>query len=270
MIQRVNQEKRRLFFGLAIEAPWEGGYPEGRLIAETGRHITLAFLGNIDFLPLQEKLADLPLPSFVVAPVGKTDQVLFLPESTPRVVAHHVHWLSQNQAILSYHQRLLDWLQAQGLKVDRRPLLSHITLARSPFDQAAWRSSFHPLPLFISRIVLYDSPGHLEYVPLWQKELIPPFVELEHTADIAFSLTGQSLRELYLHAAIALSFVFPPFLAFFQEQACEQQEDIVRWLNQMIAACDREMGCPFKAVSYHGAITQQSNQLFHWEMVVDV
>jgi RNA 2',3'-cyclic 3'-phosphodiesterase len=37
----------------------------------------------------------------------------------------------------------------------------------------------------------------------------------------------------------------------------------------MVTASDVEVGCPFKAVSYHGEI-HESNGLLQWEMIVDV
>jgi len=261
---------RRLFFGFSIAAPWDISYPEGRLIAQSSRHITLAFLGNIDFSPLEEKLSEIPLPSFPIGPVGKTDQVLFLPEKKPRVVAHHVSWISDGEKIERYHQQLLDWLETLGFKVARRPFLPHTTLARSPFDPTKWEEAFHPLPLFISGITLYESLGNLTYTPIWENKLILPFEEFEHTADIAFHVRGMTENELYLHAALALSFTFPPILSFLENIEMPDHNAVVRALNKMIATCDLEMGCPFKAVSYHGELKKDTNQLLHWEMIVDV
>ena len=75
-------EKQRLFLALEVEAPWPSTYPSGRLIDETMRHITLAFLGNVSPEPLMEHLDELPHPSFQIGPAGRFEKMLFLPEKT--------------------------------------------------------------------------------------------------------------------------------------------------------------------------------------------
>jgi len=260
---------RRIFFGFSIEAPWPSSYPEGRLVTEEVRHVTLAFLGNVEFAKLEEALESIPLPNFPIGPVGTSDKLLFLPEKTPRVVAHHVYWLSGEGNLSTYHEQLLGWLEGIGYSVDRRPLLPHVTVARAPFDQDEWEKSFAPLPMRVSGVHLYESLGNLTYESIWERPFLQPFEEFEHTADIAFHVRGKTEQELYVHAALALGFHFPPFLTFFEEREIQDHNDVIYALNQMLSRCDLEMGCPFKAVSYHGKIESEEN-LLNWEMVVDV
>jgi hypothetical protein len=184
------------------------------------------------------------------------------------VVAQHVEWFEGFDAITNYQTALLDWLEDLGYSVDRRPLLSHITVARSPFLEKEWEEAFVPLPFQITGLHLYESIGNLRYISLWQKPQLPVFEEFQHTADIAFSLEGKDYHALYLHGAFALSFHYPPILQFLQEPRPQNIQEVVRHLNEMIATCDGEIGCPFKAVSHHGQFSEGPPH--KWEMIVDV
>lgn len=259
---------KRLFFGFSVHAPWPQDTPAGRVIEEKGRHITLAFLGNTAHEPLEKAFSDFPKQKNLIGPVGKTDSLLFLPKQSPRVVAEHVKWLSDEKYLEKIHQELLNWLENLGHKTDKRPFLPHITVARAPFDKEKWEESFHPLPLWVSGIHLYESSGNLQYNSLWQDSFLPPFEEFEHMADIAFHIRGKSLKDLYLHGAIALSFKFPPFIGFLQDREFTSIDQVIQGLNQMVSQCDLEIGCPFKAVSYHGK--QDEQEILTWEMIVDV
>jgi len=261
---------KRLFFGLSLQAPWPPFYPKGRLIEEETRHITLAFLGNHPFDKLENALNDFPKPDFLIGPVGRSDEILFLPKGHPRVVSHHISWIVDGEKIKAFQKKVQAWLESLEYPVDRRPLLPHVTLARAPFSKEDWEKAFEPLPMIITGVHLYESLGNLQYQSLWELPFISSFEEFEHTADIAFHIRGTSMQELYLHAAIGMSFHFPPFLSFLQKIEIVDLEGVIRALNVMISTCDLEMGCPFKAVSYHGKIREEENQILHWEMVVDV
>ena len=179
------------------------------MIAETERHLTLAFLGNTSFAAIEELLPQFPKPSFAVGPVGWCDRLLFIPEEHPKVAAYHIEWLHGDLAPL--HAALQQWLSL----ADKRAFLPHVTVARSPFDREDWRETFEEFPIAVRAIHLYESVGHLNYVPLWTYALLLPFEELEHTADIAFLIRGESLSALFAHAQIALSFKFPNSCAIF-------------------------------------------------------
>jgi len=253
----MNQDEKRLFFGFSIEEPWPHSCPKGRILEENSRHLTLAFLGNVPIPPLE----NFPEPPFLLGPVGICDQLLFL----TKVVAQHVTWLNQGEQLISFQKAVLDWLESLGYAVDRRPFLPHITLARSPFEQKEWEKWFEPLPCMVTGIHLYESVGNLKYKSIWEIPLARPFDEIEHTADIAFHVRGKNPAELYLHGALALSFKYPPFLHFIERGPVSDLNQVVKELNRMIAQCDLSMGCPFKAVSYHNKIIQDT-----WEMIVDV
>lgn len=255
-------DEKRMFFGAEVFAPWPH-FPPGRMIAETERHLTLAFLGNTSFTALKDLLSQFPAPSFVVGPVGWCDRLLFIPEELPKVAALHVKWLQGDLAPL--HAELQKWLSL----ADKRTFFPHVTVARSPFDKEAWRESFKEFPIAVRAIHLYESIGNLNYVPLWSYPLPLPFEELEHTADIAFLIRGETLAALFVHAQIALSFKFPEFLRYFSKVVPKSLDALITELNRGISLADQEIGCPFKAVSFHGEIVQKEGLLL-WEMIVDV
>lgn len=266
----MNSDEKRLFFGFSIDASWPTNYPDGRIIREEDRHITFAFLGNVSYEILKKELPSFPRPDFRIGPVGKTTHFIFLPKHHSRVVAYDIQWLTGATFIDKYHAQVLKWLNKHQLPEDHRPLLSHATVARAPFHKQAWEDVFEILPMRITGIHLYESMGNLHYSSLWHLSLIPPFEEIEHTADIAFILRAERESDLFIHAAIALSFRYPPLLNFIPSQyPLPTLEDIIRSLNKMISLCDQEIGCPFKAVSYHG-LCKKENDLIIWEMIVDV
>ena len=257
-------ELKRLFFAIEIRAPWPDQLPSGRLIAEENRHLTLAFLGSVDYSVLQPLLTEFPQPPFSLALAGFFDKPLFLSS----VAAWHIHWLEERSAFLQYQKELVAWLKFKGFKLDSREFLSHVTLARTPFVVSEWESSFHRLPLYAKNIQLLESLGSSRYQMLWNLPLLAPFDEIEHTADIGFIVRGTSLMQLCLHAQLALSFHFPPLIPYFNHSVVSHLDDIIRLLNAMIAEVDTEIGCPFKAVSFHGSVS--SGTLLEWEMIVDV
>jgi hypothetical protein len=99
-------------------------------------------------------------------------------------------------------------------------------------------------------------------------ELIPPFKEIEHTADLAFQLHAESIPALCQNAFTALAFHFPQLIQFKQEPPT-LKEKIISTLNYALAKADAALGCPFKAVSHHGEIKEKDG-LLSWEMIVDV
>ncbi len=263
-------ESQRLFFALQVEAPWQQELPHGRILDASIRHITLAFLGNGKFTPLLEKLGTIPAPPFQIAPAAIADSLIFLPKENPKVAATSVQWLNGFNAVLAWQQQIGKWLSDLGYVLDKRPFLPHITLARSPFDPESWRKTFHPVPFFTPALHLYQSLGNLHYKPLWSYPLIPPFEELDHTADIAFLIRGASLKEIHLNAQIALSFKHPSLVRYFTAELADTLDEIIIDLNRMIAQIDSEEGSRFKAVSFHGEIHQTAEQILTWEMIVDV
>jgi len=270
--KRENESIKRLFFGLEIEAPWPQNLPQARSVKESCRHLTLAFLGNIPFSKLRDKLDFFPKLPIQIGPVGQFDACLFLPQKDPHVIAWHVNWLENSQALEKSQHLLNDWLRSLDLPVDDRPFLPHVTLGRSPFNSHEWKNQFVPLPLIIKNLHLYESTGQLNYEPIWSyKQLSPPFVEIEHTADMAFEVYGETIQQIYRHAFIALSFHCPSLLKFYEKTKDPQIiDEVIMALNQAISLSDAEQGCSFKAVSFHGELQQRNDKILQWEMIVDV
>lgn len=266
-----DDDTKRLFFGAQVEAPWPREYPQARIIDEKMRHITLAFLGQNSLSHLQTLLSSIPHPTFHIGPTGIADELIFLPPKMSRVAAVCVKWLETPFQLNAYQKTLCDWLNAQDYSLDERPFFPHITIARSPFEKKDWQEKFSPLPFYVRGIHLYESIGNLQYRSIWQWLLLPPFEELEHTADIAFLVRGTTLQELYLHAQVALAFEFPPLIHFFDiDHLPNSLDEIIISLNAIVTKTDTEFGCPFKAVSFHGKIKNDPQNFFFWEMIVDV
>jgi len=260
-------ESKRLFFGFQVDAPWPAHLPKGRVIEERCRHSTLAFLGQISFNKIKSLLPSFPSLPFLIAPVGFFDQPLFLPIQDPNVIAWHMHL----QNLDSFYFTLVKWLNINDIPVKiREDFLPHVTIARTPFDSREWQQEFIKLPFKITGLHLYESKGNLKYHSCWHYPIQEAFVELEHTADIAYKIYGHHLQEIYYNAFIALSFEFPEMLDYYiKVNKIDHLDDIVMLLNKCISLADTEIGCPFKAVSFHGNIQQQNNYLT-WEMIIDV
>jgi len=256
---------------MEVKAPWPDALPYGRLLDAHHRHLTLAFLGDTDYPKMQEALLSFPQLPFKVGFVAQFDQCLFLPPKHPRVVAWHVQWLEKSTEIVTFCATLIRWLQAKGFSPDRRhELMPHVTLARAPFNEKIWSKKFSPLPLLVQDIRLYESVGNLNYTSLWSYSLLPPFEEIEHMADIAYIVRGETFDQLFQHAALALAFNFPSLLTYLQiKEGFVHLEDVIIELNHLVARVDQEIGCPFKAVSFH-SLLENKDTIMHWEMIVDV
>ncbi len=262
---------KRLFFAMKVHAPWARELPDGRVMKEGYRHMTLVFLGNIDFDAFAPKLALAPQPCFKVGQTGFFNECLFLPPSQPRVVAWRAE-IHQKEKVLAYQEKLKNWLLAQHLSLEKRerPFLPHVTVARSPCAFKEWQKNFVKTPFYLGDITLFESLGAMVYVPLWQHSLLPPFEEIPHTADIAFRIRGENPKEIAQNAFTALAFKFPGLLSYFKpEESLESLEEVISSLNAAVTCMDTETGCPFKAISLHGELQEKENVL-SWEMIVDV
>lgn len=267
----MKEEMKRLFFGVEVHAPWPPKLPLGRMLDASHRHITLAFLGNIPLHPLQDILSTIPIPTDSIGLAGEFDICLLLPPHRPNVVAWHAKWREESPWIVTFQHNLSVWLSAHHYSMDKREWMPHTTLCRKPFDPHAWKKTFTSLPFYLQSIHLYESIGNLTYIPIWSYPVLAPFEEIDHTADMAFIVRGKTFQQLYHNAFTALAFRFPSFLNYFAEKLSIQTiDDVIIGLNQIIGEADAAMGCPFKAVSFHGEAVALQNETLQWEMIVDV
>lgn len=261
----------RLFFGLETVAPWPEELPPGRHLSPEARHITLAFLGEVDEKKLLSQIQEIPLPTRLIGWQGQFTKVAFYPSRKPHVAAWNMKWDPESQGIVDYQKELASWLKDRGFKLEEKhPFNPHVTLCRSPFNQREWEKAFHPLPYYTGALNLYQSLGNSRYKAIWSHPFQPPFIEIEHTADIAFQIFAEREEQLFQHARVALAFKVPnlinePLPPF----AVDSMEKIVKGLNWHIAQLDQKEPIPFKAVSYHGEI-EKKGPFYTWEMIVDV
>lgn len=240
-----------------MRSPWPLKWPEGRLLDEENRHYTLVFLGNRE--PPQK--SEIELPPFLLCPCGLFTKVLFLPEKQPHVVAWEVMWLEN---VLRDYQAQLS--RRLGNEESSKP---HVTICRSPSSFHPWKEAFQILPLYAESLHLYESLGFSRYRSIWEHSFLAPFVEIEHTADVAFCVRGENFHNLYVNAFTALSFHCPEVAPFWQEAEVHSVEEIVIALNRIVSLADTEKGCPLKAVSFHGNLTK-TEQFLEWEMIIDI
>jgi RNA 2',3'-cyclic 3'-phosphodiesterase len=269
-MEKSDPDQKRLFFGMEVHAPWPKELPDACTLKAKHRHLTLAFLGDTSYSQIKTLIPKLPRPSFRIGPVGIFDSCLFLPRRDPKVVTWHVEPFGENDFVAEYQESLASFLEQQGYELDHREFLKHVTLGRSPFLPKQWKKAFHPLPLYFQNLHLYESHSGLCYEPIWTHDLLPPFKEIEHVADIAFHIYGGDLQQIYCNAQIALAFECPEILPFLKSQLrVENLEEIIIQLNEAVTQADHEVGMPFKAVSFHGEVEKKGENLV-WEMIVDV
>ncbi|GAB4187729.1 MAG: hypothetical protein Tsb0015_06780 [Simkaniaceae bacterium] len=268
-----SSKKKRLFFGAEVQAPWPERMPEsGRFLDPDHRHMTLAFLGDASWEDLKEILSCCPINELKIGIAGKFSKVVFFPsEKYQRVAAWEVEILEKVQIFMEIQERLCSWLEENNFSVDKRKFHPHVTMARGKVDQEEWKSLFEPIPLVVTSIHLYESLGRSQYKSLWHYPLLWPFEEIEHTADLAFLVRGKSPEEVHLHAQLALTFSFPELLPFVElDSLSEDLDDIVIQLNDLVTRSDQEIGCPIKAVSFHGEVKKIQEEIYQWEMIIDV
>ncbi|WP_420421100.1 2'-5' RNA ligase family protein [Simkania sp.] len=264
-------DEKRLFFGFEVRCPWPEGFPKARLLDPAHRHLTVAFLGKTSMEKVQNLLPDMPKPPMVLGRVAVFDKCLFLPPKAARVVAYHPQFATEDDPLFAYQKTLTAFLETHGYTFEKRRFLPHVTMGRRPFDREEWENFFAPLPLFYSSLHLYESLGNSQYKSIWSLPLKLPFIEIEHVADIAFHVFGQTEEEVHLNAQMALCFECPSLLKFVQfEKLYNRIEEIVIQLNEMVTKGDQSEGTPFKAVSFHGEMERTKDGLYMWEMIVDV
>lgn len=202
----MNNENKRVFFGFEVQALWPTDHPKGRMVDPAHRHLTIAFIGNVDWNKLEPHLINVPRPTIKVGLMGKFDRVVFLPHRRANVVAYHVEWL-ESFDFNNYQIKVADWLASIGLPIHlhKGDFLPHVTICRRPFSIAEWEDDFHPFPLYISNFHLYESKPGLTYQPIWTHSILPPF---DH--DHAY---GERIEQLDLHKDHAFKLKLSPSLS---------------------------------------------------------
>lgn len=268
----MENELKRLFWGMEIISSWPHEWPNGRILAEPDRHLTLLFLGDNHLSTILDQVNSFPDPGFRIGLGGVFDRPVFLPHRDPNTAGWHIRMLEQEDRVLNFRNRLMSWTKEIGISVRERSddeFLFHATMARQPFVVDEWKKAFQKRPVFLKNIQLYESLGFSNYKVVWTHEILAPFQSKEHTADLAFTVRGESFLQLYIHAALAIAFHFSPFLDYLEEVSFQDIIDVIRQLNVMVARADAEIGCPFKAVSFHSDVVEK-DQILEWEMIVDV
>src|SRR5262245_35346076 len=123
---------KRLFFAVEVHAPWPPSLPEGRILDEEHRHMTLDFLGSVPYEPLLKLIEEFPPYPFSFGSVGYFDESLFLPPKHPNVVAWHAKWFDELDSLSSFQALLTQWLSSHGYSLETRPWMPHLTICRKP------------------------------------------------------------------------------------------------------------------------------------------
>lgn len=158
----MEQNTKRVFIACSLKADWPQQFPPGKILTIDNRHMTLAFLGNIEDIKLPI-LDQVPKPNFNQQPGGEFDKILALPKRKPRAMSYHARFTMEEQAMLDYQKQLIYWLSQYQFLVDDRPFLPHVTIARPPFEKSQWQHYFQPFTFLVTGIHLYESLGHRQF-----------------------------------------------------------------------------------------------------------
>lgn len=215
---------KRVFFAFEVHAPWPISLPQGRVLNLSGRHLTIAFLGDVEYSSLEKILKSFPPPKIRTGLTGKFDRCLFLPPQRPNVVSWHVKWFDQHLDLGLYQKELADWLSKNDfhVKLHNEGFLPHVTLSRRPFHFREWREAFEVLPLYIKDIHLYESKSGLNYTPLWSYPLLAPFEVEQGAKGKTITVRGESLTSLLNHCITGIAFSHPGLLAKYPESIAIQ------------------------------------------------
>jgi 2'-5' RNA ligase len=263
--------KKRFFFGFEIDCPWASSEEpkRGLPLPSKERHVTLAFLAEQEEEEVACLVKDIPFGDFCLAPAGIFTKSLLL----PHCIAWEIEWKTGKEEVLSFEKSLYAWLMQHLKELPKRRDDStfHTTVCRKPFCAKEWQDAFTKLPVICTFFHLFESLGHSRYLSRWHHDLTLPFVEIEHTADIAFFIRGKTLQDIYSNAQIALAFHFPKFIPFFEDcKGFSSLDGVIEALNRMVSTIDTHIGSPIKAISYHGSLCQIQSSIYEWEMIVDV
>lgn len=241
----------RVFIGFQVDAPWPAKLPNGGHIHPGERHMTLAFLGDVDLDSLLSHLPEFPLPPLTMGFVGHFSETLFLPPKHPSVVAWHADLEEKHREISEYQLQVSDWLKLRGFPPagEHRVWLPHVSICRTPFDKHEWEQVFEKYPFTCSKIHLYESVGNLRYESRWIYSLFPPFEQIKNSEGLVYTIRGKSLDEVYKHTQAALTFLDTHFLSAFDERAQPKNiEQMERSFNDSLRRVNAKWGSSVKSL----------------------
>lgn len=260
----------RCFVAFSVSGPWPDWDLQKPLLPPF-RHLTLAFLGQRDRVQVLQQ-AQAWRPSLQVAPLLAADRWSLLPDRNPHVLALSTPLATQQMQVQQVRRNCC---QAFGLQLpiphdgeqegswDWHP---HVTVSRDPKVIPSWA----PLPLVCGDLHLYESLPDRVYRPIYSWAVAPAFEEFEHPADRAYRCRGSSWAELCLSLLWALAQEVPSLVV--QAPRCNDvrsHAEAVALLNQILSEADASGPIPWKAVTFHGSIHQQTLPWI-WEVVIDV
>ena len=269
---KKDSEEKKLFFAFDIEANWLKYPIEKKMIDEKSRHLTLLFLGFINFQNIKTYLIDLPKLDLKIGAVGYFDKLLFLPQNHPRVLSFDVEFLEKKEKIYEFQKQLVSFFKERNFEINQKEsFLPHVTICRDSFNSKNWKENFQRSSLYIKGFCLYESIENSIYNILWKKDFLDPFEEIKHTADIAFIVRGENFLDLLIHSFSAISFKDPKLINYIHLLKNPNSiDDVIINLNEIVtqAEIDGE-NISFKAISFHADIVKK-DEILYWEMIVDV
>jgi len=245
----MKDSRKRLFWGFSFSSiRFSRGNTEivlpddGRKIKSDSRHATCVFLGNIAASSLEDYIRRglLKIPERGLT--GIIDNMLFLPSKKKPRVAAATGLLSNRNNATEIVESLKQQMISIGYRVEKRPWLFHITLARAPFKVHGW-SKIEPIEIFtVDSLNLYESLPNLTYRPLYTQKLSLPWeYGEEDSGGVKFNIRGMCYREIFfntlisfIHFAFTRKFKFSEKMLFsFSDEIRNQQlrisnsEDVV-------------------------------------------
>jgi 2'-5' RNA ligase len=194
---------KNLFLAFEIKGQWPASFPKARLIPDAYRHLTLAFIGPYDNSSVMNVVPTIPRFKDTISPSGRLDNLIFLPPGIERIAVLIPQFFDM-PAVMNYQKEVSgDLLRKLGLQ-EKRSFLPHVSIARAPFDHKEWKEISWNIPFYVSSLSLYQTVASLRYDILWKQPYTPPFDEIDHTADLAYTIRGRNLSELFSHALLCL------------------------------------------------------------------
>ncbi|NGX56578.1 MAG: RNA 2',3'-cyclic phosphodiesterase [Candidatus Anoxychlamydiales bacterium] len=268
----MEKNTRKLFFAFEIETIWIDNFKNASVVDKKNRHLTLLFLGENDLNEIKKQLDLMPKLNLLLGSCGYFDKPFFLPKNNSRVAAYNAIFLEDNAKIENYQKNLYSFFLKEEFNLkNEKDFLPHITILRKDFEKKEFEKQFKQTPFYLKSFNLYESLFHSNYKALWKMDYLAPFIELKHTADIAFEVRGKDFDSLLLHSFIALCFKEFKLLKYKKNlKKVSSIDDIIIDLNEILTLMEIDgYQASFKAISFNQKNWVKDN-IIYWEMVIDV